>query len=202
MAVTSNQTVATALQQGSAGISFGGAGFLIFYYIGRVPINEAMLLVVHTMVQWHSMTCDQDPDSTAFRLQSCRVCFVCCNEAGLRGTAAGHQGSHCHSDRFFRNFAGIIEILSSLGVITTSSKIAGASSGALITASQCSGLGTAEILQSAFDLADACRGRQSCSGTLDRELQKLLKGHLPPDAWKRCRDSGFFAISSGEQDGW
>jgi hypothetical protein len=35
-AAIANSTLNTAIQQGSVGVSFSGAGFLIFYYIGEI----------------------------------------------------------------------------------------------------------------------------------------------------------------------
>jgi hypothetical protein len=41
---------------------------------------------------------------------------------------------------------GVLEVLSKLGILKPQAKLAGASSGALITTSYCSGLGPAEII--------------------------------------------------------
>jgi hypothetical protein len=35
-AAVANSTLSTAIQQGTVGVSFSGAGFLIFYYIGKI----------------------------------------------------------------------------------------------------------------------------------------------------------------------
>jgi hypothetical protein len=35
-AAVANSTLNTAIQQGTVGVSFSGAGFLIFYYIGKI----------------------------------------------------------------------------------------------------------------------------------------------------------------------
>ncbi|WIA18357.1 hypothetical protein OEZ85_009822 [Tetradesmus obliquus] len=124
-AAVANSTLNTAIQQGTVGVSFSGAGFLIFYYIG------------------------------------------------------------------------VLEVLSKLGVLKPQAKLAGASSGALITTSYCGGLSPTEIIGAGHDLAKACREENSCSGSLDRMLRKTLQAHLPPDAWMKCRNKGYLSISAG-----
>lgn len=74
-------------------------------------------------------------------------------------------------------------MLSKLGVITHSTKLAGSSSGALITASHCAGVPTDHVYKAAVDMAHSCRSHMSCSGTLDKELRKVLESTLPPGGY-------------------
>ena len=74
---------------------------------------------------------------------------------------------------------GIVEVLSKLGVITATTKLAGSSSGALVTTSHCAGLPSAATYKAGLDLAHSCRDHMSCTGTLDRELRRVLHEVLP-----------------------
>jgi hypothetical protein len=70
-------------------------------------------------------------------------------------------------------------VLGKLGVIGPSTKLAGCSSGAIISTSHCAGVPTATVYEAGQELAHSCRSHLSCSGTLDKALRKVLDDTLP-----------------------
>lgn len=70
-------------------------------------------------------------------------------------------------------------MLGKLGVIGPSTKLAGCSSGAIISTSHCAGVPTATVYKAGQELAHSCRSHLSCSGTLDKALRKVLDDTLP-----------------------
>lgn len=79
----------------------------------------------------------------------------------------------------FMLLPGILDVLNKLGVVSASTKLAGCSSGALISTSHCAGVPTEQVYKAAQNLAHECRKQMSCSGTLDRQLREVLETTIP-----------------------
>lgn len=91
-------------------------------------------------------------------------------------------------------------MLAELGIIDANTKIAGASSGALLTLAQCSGISSQQFMQALQQLSNDCRRRKNCQGTLAASLQQTLEQTVPHGAYHRCRGRAFLSISIGRLD--
>lgn len=165
-----NHTLAVGVHASEAGVSFGGAGFLIFYYLGEHQVVPARwgrcaLTCVHTSA----------PVPCCCVISSLLIGSMCTQPTEAVDVLYGTLVSE---------LTGIAEMLSKLGVISSSTKLAGSSSGALITTSHCAGLPPGDIYNVGLKLAHSCRSHMSCSGTLDRQLRQVLQETLPKGGWR------------------
>jgi hypothetical protein len=84
-----------------------------------------------------------------------------------------------------------------MGIITPATKIAGASSGALLSLGLCSGLPSARFKDITQVLCNTCRQNGNCQGTLGAAVASCIPQILPPDAYKRCSSRAYMSISTG-----
>lgn len=82
--------------------------------------------------------------------------------------------------------AGIHYMLWSMGIIDTSTPVAGASSGSLIAGFSCANVSEATYKQGFASMSAFCRAHHNCQGILDAQLRQTLRGFLPPLAFKTC----------------
>jgi hypothetical protein len=94
--------------------------------------------------------------------------------------------------------AGAAYLLLELGIVTPMTKIAGASSGALLTMGLCSGVEADKFMQITQQLSNTCRAHANCQGGLGSTVANSLGSFLPPEAWRRCRNRAYMSITFGE----
>lgn len=92
---------------------------------------------------------------------------------------------------------GAAYLLSELGIITPTTKVAGASSGALLSMALCSGIPPDRFMEITQQLCDACRRQGNCQGRLGSAVANTIPEILPPDAYQRCHKRAYMSISTG-----
>lgn len=107
------------------------------------------------------------------------VSFAGTNSQALKSSSRPYRPTKDVDSYLLLLLTGILDVLTKLGVVTASTKLAGCSSGALISTSHCAGVPTAEVYKAGQNLAHACRAQMSCSGTLDRQLRSVLETTIP-----------------------
>lgn len=76
-------------------------------------------------------------------------------------------------------FAGVLAVLQSLGIINNTTKLAGASGGAITAAALCSGIPATRLYAANMDFTAHCRVNMACRGTLDSAVKSYLDSLLP-----------------------
>lgn len=89
---------------------------------------------------------------------------------------------------------GVANALLENGVITSSSRLGGASGGSLVAASLASGVPIATAFTALLATAAECR-QSGTVGKLDGRLERLLLETLPLDAAERCNGRLFIAVT-------
>jgi predicted acylesterase/phospholipase RssA len=92
-------------------------------------------------------------------------------------------------------------MLAELGVIDANTKIAGASSGALVTLARCTGTSADDFMTFVQQLSNECRSRTNCQGQLDAALRRKLQQTVSADAFRRCTGRATFSVSIGKLGG-
>lgn len=77
-------------------------------------------------------------------------------------------------------------ILKQLGIINKTTRLAGASSGAINAVQACSDTSHQQAFDDNLSLAYTCKPQRNCQGFLDRALNATLSAKLSPDAGKLC----------------
>eukprot|EP00877_Chromochloris_zofingiensis_P005242 jgi/Chrzof1/14719/Cz09g13100.t1 len=94
-------------------------------------------------------------------------------------------------------FWGVMSVLQELGVIKPGeTKLAGVSSGAIVTTALQAGVSVDNQVKYGFDLAAYCRQHNFCVGILDKQLRQSLVAQYPSDAYQKCQQKAFVGISS------
>ena len=94
----------------------------------------------------------------------------------------------------FPFYCGVSSALQDAGLLTTETKLGGASAGSLIAACIHSGMSMDRIVESCIHLMHDCRSNGT-RGRLGPVLQSFLEGNLPEDAHERCSHKTFVAVT-------
>jgi hypothetical protein len=92
---------------------------------------------------------------------------------------------------------GVAYLLQELGIITPATKVAGASSGALLSLGLCSGLSPQAFTNITQQLCNTCRQHGNCQGTLGAAVASCIPQILPPDAYQQCSKRAYMSITTG-----
>ena len=92
-------------------------------------------------------------------------------------------------------------ILRSLGIISNSTLLAGASGGAVNAAAVCAGLSPAQQFHAMRDTAAICRPTRACRGFLDTAVHKQLQATLPDDSAQHCNSRLYVAVTQAQPAG-
>jgi len=92
-------------------------------------------------------------------------------------------------------FVGVSAILRSLGIINTTTRLAGSSGGAVAAAMNCGNAPIPTFITAASALAGSCRIINNCNGTLDIVARAGLFAALPADVHTRCKVAPFTSTS-------
>jgi hypothetical protein len=95
----------------------------------------------------------------------------------------------------FPFYCGVVDELTSRGVIGPDTPLAGASAGSLIAACARSGLSMAEVLDACYVLADDCRSKGT-RARLGPVLESTLRALLPPDTAERVSGRAYVAVTA------
>jgi len=93
--------------------------------------------------------------------------------------------------------AGVAYLLTEMGIMTPDTKMAGASSGSLLSMSLCSGIPADSFVRIVQGLSNDCRTKGNCQGTLGSMVATAIPGFLPADAYKRCSQKSYMSITVG-----
>lgn len=96
---------------------------------------------------------------------------------------------------------GVAAVLHSLGVITNTTKLAGASGGAVTSVQACAGASWADVHQANLQLAAACRATDNCRGLLDTILRIGLPAQLSTRSPAACAGRLFVAVTQATGKG-
>lgn len=91
-------------------------------------------------------------------------------------------------------FVAVTAVLKNLGIIDSSTKIAGSSGGGVAGAMLCSGLASDSFATTATALSIACGG-SNCRGNLQSVVRAGMSAMLPADAHSRCSGRLFVSIT-------
>lgn len=83
-------------------------------------------------------------------------------------------------------FTGVVAVLQKLGIVTNSTRLAGASGGSAVSAMSCAGVPGRTQYQAALPLAQRCRAASNCEGYLDRGFNATLSAVVPSTAARDC----------------
>jgi len=98
-------------------------------------------------------------------------------------------------------FVGVHAILKSLGIITNTTRVAGASGGSVAAAFSCGGASTPQFMTAAVTLAGLCNTplANNCKGTLDSAVKTGLVALLPGETEEKCKDRLYVAVTRARQ---
>lgn len=91
-------------------------------------------------------------------------------------------------------FVGVTAVLKNLGIIDSSTKIAGSSGGGVAGAMLCSDVASDSFAATATALSIACSG-SNCRGNLQSVVKAGMSAMLPPDTHSRCSGRLFVSIT-------
>eukprot|EP00879_Flechtneria_rotunda_P012288 GHRR01012834.1.p1 GENE.GHRR01012834.1~~GHRR01012834.1.p1 ORF type:complete len:332 (-),score=78.65 GHRR01012834.1:553-1548(-) len=97
-------------------------------------------------------------------------------------------------------FTGIVSVLQSLGIVSSSTSLAGSSGGAITSAAVCSDVPAVQQFRTNLHLATKCRPSHGCKGFLDDVVREHLAAALPEDAVQRCKHRLFVALTLARPD--
>lgn len=97
-------------------------------------------------------------------------------------------------------FTGVTAILRQLGIMTKTTRLAGASSGAINAAQACSDTPPQRAFEDNLDLVFTCKPQRNCQGILDRALNATLSAKLAPDAGRLCAGRLWVSITVAKPD--
>jgi hypothetical protein len=87
-------------------------------------------------------------------------------------------------------------ILKQLGIITSKTRVAGASGGSINAALTCSSMPLQQQYTDLSKLASMCRPARGCAGSLDKEVEAALRNALPADAAQLCSGRLWVSITA------
>jgi hypothetical protein len=106
-------------------------------------------------------------------------------------------GGHLHSVLLLSLPAAILR---QLGIINKTTRVAGASSGAINAAQACSDTPPQRAFEDNLDLVFTCKPNRNCQGFLDRALNATLSAKLSPDAGRLCAGRLWVSITVAKPD--
>jgi hypothetical protein len=89
---------------------------------------------------------------------------------------------------------GVAAVLKNLGLVDSSTKIAGSSGGGVAGAMLCSDVATDKFMSTATALSLACGG-SNCRGNLQSVVKAGMSAMLPADAHSRCSGRLFVSVT-------